>query len=256
LAKLQDLDQKIFKENENLDFSQKPSLCLTLAVSNAQPNTPVLANLEDLAQEISPNFDQDILLPSSSTYPTIEIMPHSSQTERLEEQLIREAQKQEANLKEETEDLDFSLPSTSRLTLGEIKAQQNAPSLASLENLAKKISPNLDLDFSLPSSSDEYYLKEEGVNADERKIENIQETNAKGAVRINQYHGIPTGYVRDKDRKKRQNKAAEELKRLVPGLEPKSKESKVCEMTIKYIEFMKTHVGPDVDEEFLMNQIF
>ena len=48
----------------------------------------------------------------------------------------------------------------------------------------------------------------------------------------------------------------EALKRLVPGLEPDAKENKVCEMTIKYIEFMKTHVGSEADKEFLMNQIF
>ena len=47
------------------------------------------------------------------------------------------------------------------------------------------------------------------------------------------------------------------LKNVVPGLTPKSSEAEVCEMTVKYIKFMKTQVEIEqVDQEFLMGQIF
>ena len=47
------------------------------------------------------------------------------------------------------------------------------------------------------------------------------------------------------------------LRDLVPGLTPKSSEDKVCEMTVKYVKFMKTQVEIEqVDKEFLMGQIF
>ena len=49
----------------------------------------------------------------------------------------------------------------------------------------------------------------------------------------------------------------ETLKDLVPGLTPNSSEVEVCEMTVKYLKFMKTQVDiEEVDQEFLMAQIF
>ena len=49
----------------------------------------------------------------------------------------------------------------------------------------------------------------------------------------------------------------ETLRDLVPGLTPKSSEAEVCEMTVKYLKFMKTQVEiEEVDQEFLMAQIF
>ena len=48
----------------------------------------------------------------------------------------------------------------------------------------------------------------------------------------------------------------EELKRLVPGLVSKSAEIEVYEMTVKYLEFLKSQIGLEVDKEFLMKQIF
>jgi len=60
----------------------------------------------------------------------------------------------------------------------------------------------------------------------------------------------------EKDRKMRKNKAMEELKRLVPGLVSKSAEIEVYEMTVKYLEFVKSQIGLEVDKEFLMKQIF
>ena len=44
---------------------------------------------------------------------------------------------------------------------------------------------------------------------------------------------------------------------MVPGLTPKSSDAEVCEMTVKYVKFMKTQVEiEEVDKEFLMGQIF
>ena len=49
----------------------------------------------------------------------------------------------------------------------------------------------------------------------------------------------------------------ETLKNVVPGLTPNSSEVEVCEMTVKYLKFMKTQVDiEEVDKEFLMAQIF
>merc|ERR1719228_200544 len=189
---LQRLGKKI--KPKQLDFSLRTP-CLT--ENQAPPNTPILANLEDLAQKISPNLDLDFSLSSSSGYPTssmseIGITPNSSSIDSIEEQLIRVAQKQEANLKEDGE-----------------------------------------------------------------KVESIQETE-KRAVRISidPYPRTLSNPNKEKERKKRQNKGLEALKILVPGLKPKSSEIEVCERTIKYIEFMKSQVGPEVDKEFLLNQIF
>merc|ERR1712080_33390 len=103
---LQQLAKKI--RPKQLDFSLWTP-CLT--ENQAPPNTPILANLEDLAQKISPNFNLDFSLPSSSGYPTssmseIGITPNSSNIDSLEEHLIRVAQKQEANLKEDGEKVE------------------------------------------------------------------------------------------------------------------------------------------------------
>merc|ERR1712080_670926 len=91
---LQQLAKKI--RPKQLDFSLWTP-CLT--ENQAPPNTPILANLEDLAQKISPNLDLDFSLPSSSGYPTpsmseIEITPNLSKIDSLAEQRIREAKKQ------------------------------------------------------------------------------------------------------------------------------------------------------------------
>ena len=49
----------------------------------------------------------------------------------------------------------------------------------------------------------------------------------------------------------------EALKNVVPGLTTKSSHDVVCEMTVKYVKFMKTRVEiEEVDKEFLMGQIF
>jgi len=191
LAPQSDLHQLANKiRPKKLDFSLRTP-CLT--ENEAPPNSPILANLEDLAQKISPNQDLDFSLPSSSFMSETAITPNSSNIDSLEEKLIRVAQKQE-----------------------------------DMENLNKET------------------------------VENIQETE-KRAVRISidpypRTHRTQSNL--DKERKKRLNKGLEALKILVPGLKTKSSEIEVCEMTIKYVEFMKSHAGPEVDKEFLLNQIF
>merc|ERR1719219_2368753 len=170
---LQQLGKKI--RPKQLDFSLRTP-CMT--ENEAPPNSPILANLEDLAQKISPNHDLDFSLPSSSFMSEIAITPNSSNIDSLEEKLIRVAQKQE-----------------------------------DMENLNKET------------------------------VENIQETE-KRAVRISTDPYPRTLSNPDKERKKRLSKGLEALKILVPGLERKSSEIQVCEMTIKYIEFMKSHAGP------------
>ena len=48
----------------------------------------------------------------------------------------------------------------------------------------------------------------------------------------------------------------ETLKNVVPGLTPNSSEVEVCEMTVKYLKFMKTQVDiAEVDKEFLMAHV-
>ena len=70
----------------------------------------------------------------------------------------------------------------------------------------------------------------------------------KGTVRNNIHPYTRNQSVYDEE--KMQNQGLEALKRLVPGLKPNSGEIEVCEMAVKYIEFIKSQVGPEVDKEF------
>ena len=171
----------------------------TLAEKEAQKNPLILTNLEDLAPGTSANLDQYISHPCLSGYLTSEIVPKSSQLERLEEELARKAQNEKENFKKVVVNLDF--PSTSSLNL----AQQQTPILANLENLAEKVSPNLDLDFSLPSSSDEDNHKKDVHTLEKKKIEKIKASNAEGNVKIQAYHPYHSS-SKEKDRKKRNNR--------------------------------------------------
>ena len=158
-----------------------------------------MTNLEDLAPGTSTNLDHDISHPCLSGYLTSEIVPNSSQLERLEEELARKAQNEKENFKEVVVNLDF--PSTSCLNL----AQHQTPILTNLENLAEKVSPNLDLDFSLPSSSDEDNLKKDVHSSEKKKIEKIKASNSDGRAKIQTYHPYHSS-VKEKDRKRRNNR--------------------------------------------------
>jgi len=161
----------------------------------------------------------------------------------------------------------------------------NTPNLVNLENLAQKISPNLDLQQSITPSSDgnpgpsatnftssmtekphssishrlekklvlvphqkDNNFKEVSQNIDldlngkafieKEKMENIQKSVKETVrVRINTHPYTRNQLVYDEG--KMQNQGLEALKRLVPGLKPNSDEIEVCEMAVKYIEFIK-----------------
>ena len=62
--------------------------------------------------------------------------------------------------------------------------------------------------------------------------------------------------LQEKQRRQRTRKGIDALKTVVPGLNNQSSEIEVFEKTVKYIYFMKSKVGPEVDKEFVMKQIF
>lgn len=64
-----------------------------------------------------------------------------------------------------------------------------------------------------------------------------------------------TASAKERQRRKRNLSAIMNLKKIVPGLSENSSETEVCELTAKYIFFLKKKVGPDHDKGFLRTQI-
>ena len=237
-----------------------------------------------------------------------DVPPNTPNLSNLEEELTKKAKQQEHNLKKHFEKmhqhsnlerlvkkvrpkhLDFSLQSSPAGN----NVSPNTPNLVNLENLAQKISPNLDLQQPITPSSDgtpstanftssmtekphssithrlekklvlvphqkDNDFKEVSQNIDfdlngkafidKEKMENVQKSVKETVrVRINTHPYTRNQSVYDEG--KLQNQGLEALKRLVPGLKPNSGEIEVCEMAVKYIEFIKSQVGPEIDKEF------
>jgi len=244
-----------------------------------------------------------------------DVPPNTPNISNLDEELAKEGKKQENNLKEHLETvaknsnlkisakakkstpkhLNFSNLISPSSTKNKIAVASNTPILMNLTNLAEKISPKENLDFSTQSTSSMGEIEvppntptsansepniaqktpsfadiENELIKEAKKLEGIfnetvEKNSAKKPVEALKeiiVHSTINPYTRnvnekEKDRRKRNRKGIETLKDVVPGLTPNSSEVEVCEMTVKYLKFMKTQVDiEEVDQEFLMAQIF
>lgn len=275
-------DDVVFLTPQHLDFSLFSSSDVSLNLSTVQsgsrdvpPNTPNISNLdEELAKEGKKQ--------------------ENNLKKHLENVAQNPNLKISAKAKKSTpKHLNFS----NLISPSSIKVSSNAPNLEILANLAEKISPRESLDFSIQSTSSmdeievppntptsansepniaqktpsfadiENELIKEAKKLEGNLEENVEKNTAKKPVEPVKEITVrttidPTPYTRnvnekEKERRKRNRKGIDTLKDLVPGLTPKSSEAEVCEMTVKYVKFMKTQVEiEEVDKQFLMGQIF
>jgi len=275
-------DDVVFLTPQHLDFSIFSSSDISLNLSTVQsasrdvpPNTPNISNLdEELAKEgkkqeknlkehlenVAQNPNLKISAKAKKSTPKhlnfSNLTSPSSTTNKVSSNTPILANL--ANLAEKIspkESLDFSIQSTS--SMGEIEVPPNTPTSANLEpNIAQKT----------PSFADiENELIKEAKKLEGNLKETVEKNSAKKPVEAVKEKTVRTTiapYTRnvnekEKDRRKRNRKGIDALKNLVPGLTTKSSDDVVCEMTVKYVKFMKTQVEiEEVDKEFLMGQIF
>merc|ERR1712228_735242 len=148
------------------------------------------------------------------------------------------------------QNLNFSLLSSiddSLSSFVENDAPPNTPNTSTLEEQLIE-----------EAQKQEVQLKQHLENMAKESEENIQEKpkimTVQSATNIDTGVRVKVNPENEKQRRHRTREGIDALKTLVPGLNNKSSEIEVFERTVKYIYFMKSKVGPEVDKEFVMKQ--